>query len=188
MKYFTREELEDITRELLENPARETLKRLNEKYNETSEEENNLVKTVENISIEPPVVEEPQTVNQVQNLNIPSVEVPKTENIVNNNPSIEVPSFELPKLETPVYNNQNNNPVTFTGNLWETPKTEINNLMQTTDNFGVNQAIMPTTEVPVNGVPFFGPNQEQVNNSIPVSSIPVQQGPTMFGQFEQNYI
>ena len=33
MKYFTKEELVDITKELLENPTRETLKNLNNKYN-----------------------------------------------------------------------------------------------------------------------------------------------------------
>ena len=37
MKYFIKEELEDITRELIENPTRETLRRLNEKYNGTIE-------------------------------------------------------------------------------------------------------------------------------------------------------
>ena len=33
MKYFTKEELEDITNSLLENPSRDTLKELNIKYN-----------------------------------------------------------------------------------------------------------------------------------------------------------
>ena len=33
MKYFTKEELEDITNELLQEPTRETLKNLNNKYN-----------------------------------------------------------------------------------------------------------------------------------------------------------
>ena len=32
MKYLSKEELEDITNELLENPTRETLKVLNNKY------------------------------------------------------------------------------------------------------------------------------------------------------------
>ena len=36
MKYFTKEELEDITKELIENPTRETLKNLNDKYNGNS--------------------------------------------------------------------------------------------------------------------------------------------------------
>ena len=209
MKYFTKEELEDITKELLENPTRETLKKLNEKYNGKSEERNILVKSVPNVNIEPPVVgpiatssieektvvvpmppveEEKNVVNPIPNFNIPSMEIPKTENVVNNNVNIpNMPSFELPKLETPVFNNQNNEPVSFSGNLWDAPKTEVSNLMQTTDNFSAVNSIMPTTEVPITGAPFFGPSLEPVNNPIPINNAPVKE-PTMFGQMQQNYM
>ena len=102
-----------------------------------------------------------------------------------------MPSFELPKLETPVVNNQNNEPISFSGNLFEMPSQPIPNLMQTTDNFNSVPNTMPTTEVPVSPVPFFGPHTDTTSNPIPVGG-PVNTmpniGPTMFGQLEQNYM
>ena len=185
MKYFTKDELEDITKEILENPTRETLKRLSEKYSSSSLG-NNLVKEVPNMNIAPPSavnrVEPALEVNKVVN-QIPNIDVPKVEN-----PNMqEVPSFEVPKLETPIFNNQNNEPVNFDGNIFNTQKLQANNLMQTTDNFNSMPNVLPTTEVPINNGPFFGISGEAVNNQIPVSS-PQKEVPTMFGQFEQNYM
>jgi len=219
MNYFTREELEDITSELLANPTRETLKNLNEKYNGNTESVEEMVKEMPSINVEPPVVEtieaprvatpiptpvveagpvvqeipapvveEQPVVSPIPNFNVPNMEIPKVENIMNASANVtEMPSFELPKLETPAFNNQNNEPVNFSGNLWEVPAPEMNNLMQTTDNFSAIPNAMPTTEVPVTPAPFFGPYQEQVNNPIPVNNAPVQ-GPTMFGQMQQNFM
>ena len=205
MKYFTREELEDITSELLINPTRETLELLNQKYNGSSEVKQNIVERETNI--EPPImraipnidsinrpVAEPiypntdvnSSLSPIPNLNIPSEEISKTQNISNNNGS-EVSNFELPKLETPVFANQNNSPVNFSGSLWEQPQSNMENLMQTTDNFASPTNAVPNTEVPVTGAPFFGPSTEQVNNPIPVGGSSPN-GPTMFGQFEQNYM
>lgn len=205
MKYFTREELEDITSELLINPTRETLEFLNQKYNGSSQVKKDIVERETNI--EPPImraipnidsinnqVTEPispnvdvnSSLSPIPNLNIPSEEIPKTQNISNNNGS-EVSNFELPKLETPVFANQNNSPVNFSGNLWEQPQSNMENLMQTTDNFASTTNVVPNTEVPVTGAPFFGPSEEQVNNPIPVGGSSPS-GPTMFGQFEQNYM
>lgn len=202
MRYFTKEELEDITKKLLEDPSRETLKELNEKYNGSNEVINPPVNEIPNINVVPPVVapiptivtdeepfvvpmEAPQAVNPITNFNIPTMEVPETENL--NNDIQGVSNFELPKLETPVFNNHNNEPINFSGNLFETPKSETSNLMQTTDNFSAMPNTMPTTEVPVTGSPFFGPSTEPVNNPIPIE-VASAQGPTMFGQFEQNYM
>ena len=102
-----------------------------------------------------------------------------------------MPSFELPKLETPVVNNQNNEPISFSGNLFEMPSQSVANLMQTTDNFNSVPNTMPTTEVPVSPVPFFGPHTDTTSNPIPVggptSTMPNIQ-PTMFGQLQQNYM
>lgn len=138
----------------------------------------------------PTVTEENPIVNSIPNFNIPSMEVPKVENNVNNSVP-EMPFFELPKLETPVVNNQNNEPVNFSGNLFEAPSLEMSNLMQTTDNFNSVPNTMPTTEVPVTGAPFFGLNQETVNNPIPVGGptnpMP-NMGPTMFGELQKNYM
>ena len=202
MRYFTREELEDITKKLLEAPTRETLKELNEKYNGSTEVINPQVDEIPNINVEPTVVapiptivtekdsfvapmEAPQEGTPITNFNIPTMEVPKIENSNNNIQGVS--NLELPKLETPVFNNHSNEPINFSGNLFETPKSETSNLMQTTDNFSTMPNTMPTTEVPVTGSPFFGPSTEPVNNPIPIDVAPAQ-GPTMFGQFEQNYM
>lgn len=199
MKYFTKEELEDITRELLGNPTRETLKNLNEKYNGSTEV---LVKDTLNTNVEPPVVApipitipeektvEPipgapaqSVVNPIPSFNVPKMEEPKVDGMSNSINVTNTPSFELPKLETPFFSNQSNEPVAFSGNLWEAPKQEVGNLMQTTDNFSSGTNTISNTEVPVTGAPFFGPSTQNTSNSIPVTN-----GPTMFGQLEQNYM
>lgn len=203
MKYFTKEELEDITKELLTNPTRETLKSLNDKYNSNSED--NLIETLPNKSIEPPVVEPVPTVVAEEPIAvmpisspvveqpvvspIPNIEIPKEETNISNVTNIpEIPNIELQQNQVPNFNNQNNEPINFTGNPWEQQTPTMEKLMQTTDNFNsVPNNTMPTTEVPVMGTPFFGPIQETINNPIPVNNAPVQ-GPTMFGQFEQNYM
>ena len=205
MKYFTKEELEDITSELLNNPTRETLKSLNDKYNGVTEVVEPLAKEEVSTNVEPPVmmtipnstvqekpvepvapvVNEPQVASPIPSFNIPNIEVPKTENQVNNSTTVAVqPSFELPKLETPTFNNQNNEPVSFSGDLWNLhqPEQQPSNLMQTTDNFNAVPTQAPTNEVPVTGAPFFSANPAPANNPIPV------QGPTMFGQMQQNYM
>ena len=241
MKYFTKEELEDITKKLIENPNRETLKGLNEKYNGSSEP-STLSKRITNneefipampeviptavveepmknealnvmptpsIRVESPVgasipvledkqlveqhpiVEEQQAVNKVPNYFVPTVEPSETKSdLVSNNVVQEIPNFELPKLETHVVSNQNNEPINFTGNLFETGPS-VANLMQTTDNFNSVPNTMPTTEVPVSGTPFFGPHIAPENNPIPVggpiNNMPVNE-PSMFGQMQQNYM
>lgn len=218
MIYLKKEELEDITRELMENPTRETLKNLNNKYNgigeshnlstEVSTGETQVVETnpmiyqqnseiASNIT-EPSIVQplevtiptnNEQMVNHIQNMNIPSVE----NNSVNNSISVatpQIPSFEVPKLETPTGGVQNNNPINFTGNLFDM-QPQVSNLMQTTDNFNSMPNTMPNTEVPVSGTPFFGPHITVENNPIPVAgpinNMPINQ-PSMFGQLEQNRI
>lgn len=230
MKYFTKDELEDIANKLIENPTRETLKILNDSYNGNGEMEKNLtnetslvpnippvIAPLPNVSIETPLV---QMVNEVESEKmIPSVEmnssvvasVPTVENLTEVNPTpsfnvpnielsntvmgvnnnMQVPSFELPKLETPLYSNQKNEPINFSGNLWDAPKQEIGNLMQTTDNFSAMSNTIPNNEVSISSAPFFGVSNEPVNNPIPVggpsNNMPTM-GPSMFGEFEQNYM
>lgn len=205
MKYFTREELEDITTQLIDNPTRETLKNLNEKYNsseesiavlnETSNEMLTPITPIEESVVEtiPNIIPEQQVVNPIPSVDVPNIE---TVNIGNDQVNtganvLKTPSFELPNLTIPSFNNQNNQPINFTGNLFETPSTEVDNLMQTTDNFNTVQNTMPSTEVQVTGTPFFGPISNTVNNPIPVggniNTMPTQT-PTMLGQLEQNYM
>lgn len=244
MKYFTKEELEDITKELVENPTRETLKKLNDKYNGSTEplilsNETPVVETVEapmpeivpaiavedpvspmknevvnelsssSVQLESPVgapipvvedkpvveqlpiMEEQPVISPIPNFNVPNMETPKIEsNSLNKNSTQETPNFELPKLDTPIVSNQNNEPINFTGNLFETGPS-VANLMQTTDNFNSVPNTMPTTEVPVTGTPFFGPHVAPENNPIPVggpvNNMPVNEQ-TMFGQMQQNYM
>jgi len=209
MKYFTKEELEDITKELIDNPTRETLKKLNEKYNNITvdetpvkvvqKEEPPVVVPIKEVKMEEPKLEVPvastsekepivnPTVNPIPSINVPNVDMPKQETQTPvNEPAI--PSFELPKLETPMVNNQSNEVVNFTGNLWETGATNPNNLMQTTDNFNSMPNTMPSAEVPISNGPFFGSSPEPVNNPIPITGTPTNATPTMFGQFEKNYM
>lgn len=208
MKYFTREELEDITGRLIENPTRETLKELHEKYNNIDKVEEKTTENIPNMNIEPPVVapietvkieetpivqelppvvEEKPVVSPIPNINIPSMEVPKEVN-VNANVGPVIPSFELPKVDVPQSNNQNNEIINITGNLWETQAPSPNNLMQTTDNFNSVPNTMPSAEVPIQSGPFFGATSSPVNNPIPIAGTPTNKAPTMFGQFEKNYM
>lgn len=265
MKYFTMEELDYIAKELIENPSKETLKRLNDKYNgegttnnlnwvEAQKEEqivpskpiekiDNKIElssnpipnlnmpiyenqnsqisetskidimsspqTNEELVVKTPVwepitnssntlfgatinnqnnsVNENKTANDsivvpnlgIQNNNTNSFELPN----INTNPNLNgVPSLDLPKTETPIVNNN----VPFTGNLWETNNNGINTMMQTTDNF--NAGVEHTNNNEIRGAnPFFQPNPNITNNPIPVSEPPKVEGPTMFGQFEQNF-
>ncbi len=262
MKYFTMEELDYIAKELVENPSKETLKRLNDKYNGEeistknlnwveSPEDNNPVVTPEHNSTgnNSPMLSLPETrIENVSNFSVPvneskQVEIPVKEEVpaiptfdeenglktpvwnpeINTNNTLfnasintqknstvgtptmpdlniqETPqnynafNFELPKT----YNTQNinnnqslgtvNNQVPFNGNLWETPNTGINNMMQTTDNFNTPIEQTLKNEVPIAQEPFFQTNMNSVNNQIPVSEPPKVDGPTMFGQFEQNF-
>lgn len=197
MKYFTKEELEDITKELMENPTRETLNKLNTKYNGSSESlalqtEIPTIQTTPTVE-EVPVVEEAiirtneNVINPISNESVPSMEMPKPEN---NTIVSELPSFELPNLNIQTLEEQNNKPIEFTGNIFDTG-VQMGNLMQTTDNFNNIPNTMPNTEVSVTGTPFFGPHIAVDNNPIPVSgpanNIP-NNGPSMFGQIEQNYM
>lgn len=110
MKYFTKEELEDITKELIDNPARETLNKLNEKYNGNID---NVVVASEipvayNQDFEVASIVEPQqneTSNEVQkdlgptitpiDLSMPAV----NETEVNLIPNENISNVEVPKLD-----------------------------------------------------------------------------------------
>lgn len=272
MKYFTMEELDYISKELIENPSKETIKRLNEKYNgeEGINKNINWIETptvntvpfdnIKTFSIEPPVINNTQEVNNGVNpsfgspefdrsldknkvvtegsmkneapQNLPSIEELKVQPPVwepistninntlfndstkNNNmmpnqtinsiekPNIEFESeynnkksnFELPRIEPNANNISNlqpnnslNNQVPFNGNLWDNKISEQTNMMQTTDNF--NSTIEPQSSNSSSFVqtPFFQTSPSPVNNSIPISESLAMEGPTMFGQFEQNF-
>ena len=228
MKYLSKEELEDITNELLANPTRETLKVLNNKYNgeDNGGETKNIVEPIPvkedipevpstpEIKLDIPAFEAPSakaSESTIPNINIPTFnvpesipvnEVPNSESIqnnkplgetipissepaapVNNNINDNIPSLEVPQ-SVPVQNN--NAQVNFSGNLWEPQMPTIGNMMETTDNFNTAQNTMPNINPSSQNTPFFGPVTEPVNNPIPVNNVP-NNGPSMFGQIQQNY-
>lgn len=201
MKYFTKEELNHIATSLIENPSYETLKNLDieleNKYNIGDH-----VATVSSSNVEPipSVVNEP-VISPLPPVSETTVAMPSgapfaTEaNVTNNTPIQQVPSFELPKIEQANtnninQNNINNTPINFTGNLWE-PLGD--SLMSTTDNFNNMPAGNQNFEVPVSNGQFFGTQRESSPNPIPITGNQQAQasqniqGPSMFGQFEQNY-
>lgn len=191
MKYFTKEELEEIVARLLDSPTRETLKELSDKYNGLGEIMKDTPSVIPNTSsaskvVEPiPNIVKQTPVNPALGLEIPSIDMGKGNNVIG--PTIEVPS--VPKMEVPVNdNNLNKGPISFTGNLWEPQVPNMNNLMQTTDNFNMSGSSSVSTEVPVTNNTFFGQGQNPVDNPIPISgNKAVQQGPTMFGQMQSSY-
>ncbi len=215
MKYLSKEELEDITNELLTNPTRETLKVLNSKYNseENSGETKSIVEPVKvdvpKAKLDIPTFEAPNTTNTPEsttsNMNIPTFNIPRSAPVnevqnnkplgetipisseptvpVNNNINDNIPSLEVPQ-SMPVQNNSTQ--VNFSGNLWEPQMPTIGNMMETTDNFNTSQNTMPNTNPNIQNTPFFGQTTEPVNNPIPVNNVP-NNGPSMFGQIQQNY-
>lgn len=122
-----------------------------------------------------PTFEVPNNLEASGNLgNIPSVQEVNPAGI---NVNESLPSLEVPKVEMP-----NNNPVSFSGNLWEPQTPSINNLMETTDNFNTTPNTMPNMNANQNA-PFFNPmnnsNQQMMGN--------VQTQPSMFGQIQDSY-
>lgn len=196
MKYFTKEELEEITEKLIENPTREMLKELNGKYNgEASpmiieQPVSTPVQAMTEMPVEKTTLVEPlptATIGEPVATPMPSVEQPVAVPLETPvNIGTQIPSFEVPQQVVP--NGNATKPINFTGNLWE-PQ-EQNNLMSTTDSFNASE-YPNNTEVPVQPGQFFGNTEQPANNPIPVSEamphIPQPQGPSMFGQFEQNY-
>lgn len=252
MNYFTKEELEDITNELLQEPTRETLKNLNNKYNKEEKVELPVQESVfnppkesvansmpsfevptfnsgafdtpkeepvnkESIPVSTPSFEVPafntpsspavevssQKGQVPSNLNIPNMnQTEAMPNLQTNNFEVPTPVLEptnyqlvgeqIPKLDNQVVNNQSNEPVNFSGNLYQQPTPEPTNLMDTTDNFKIDINSTPNMNSGVNtnlnSNPFFGnPVNEsnQVNNPIPVGG-QTTTGPSMFGQIMQN--
>lgn len=215
MKYLSKEELEDITNELLTNPTRETLKVLNSKYNseENSGETKSIVEPVKvdvpKAKLDIPTFEAPNTTNTPEsttsNMNIPTFNIPRSvpvNEVQNNKPLGEtipisseptVPvnnniNDNIPSLEVPqsIPVQNNSTQVNFSGNLWEPQMPTIGNMMETTDNFNTSQNTMPNTNPNIQNTPFFGQTTEPVNNPIPVNNVP-NNGPSMFGQIQQNY-
>ena len=151
-----------------------------------------------------PAVEVSSQKGQVpSNLNIHNMnQTEAMPNLQTNNFEVPTPVLEptnyqlvgeqIPKLDNQVVNNQSNEPVNFSGNLYQQPTPELTNLMDTTDNFKIDINSTPNMNSGVNtnlnSNPFFGnPVNEsnQVNNPIRVGG-QTTTGPSMFGQIMQN--
>ncbi len=192
MKYFTKEELDTIAFRLTENPSYETLKELSlefeSKYNSLAPSAPSQplteapIPNIENtISLDPPSTFEKQP-------QAPEV-TPMSTIPVNTFSAIETPSFSIPTVETPAQNNNvNNNPINFSGNLWEP---EQNKLMSTTDSFNSMPNNPQNFNTPAPSEPFFTTQTENISNPTNGLNMPnnptASMGPSMFGQFEQNY-
>lgn len=126
----------------------------------------------------------------IQNSNVQRMA--QNNSLVNNNISqfdtaqgqSNIPSLDLPVNEK---NTQNINQVPFNGNLWGTQNNEINSMMQTTDNFNATMKQKNDNGILEQSNLFFQPNNSVISNQIPISEPPKVDGPTMFGQFEQNF-
>ena len=198
MKYLSREELEDIAKELVNNPTRETLKILNDKYNKvesqsfeapsTSSQEplkegvQNTTTPVFNMTENTTELPKEELSIPVSESTIPITSMPETPSM-NVNINDTIPSLEIPKESAPV---ENNTAVNFSGNLWEPQMPSIGNMMETTDNFNTMQNTVPNMNPNNQNIPFFGPGVQEVNNQVPVSGTP-KEAPSMFGQIQQNY-
>lgn len=200
MKYLNKEELEDIAKELVSNPTRETLKMLNDKYNKVESQSyeapsmsssepltegvQNTTTPVFNITGSAPTTELPKEEPSIplSESTIPITSVPVTPSM-NVNINDTIPSLEIPKESAPV---QNNTAVNFSGNLWEPQMPSIGNIMETTDNFNTVQNTVPNMNPNNQNIPFFGPRVQEVNNQVPVNGVP-KEAPSMFGQIQQNY-
>lgn len=196
MKYLSKEELEDIAKELVNNPTRETLKILNDKYNKvesqsfeapsTSSQEplkegvQNTTTSVFNMTENTTELPKEELSIPVSESTIPITSVPETPSMNTND---MIPSLEIPKESIPV---QSNTAVNFSGNLWEPQMPSIGNMMETTDNFNTMQNTVPNMNSNNQNIPFFGPRVQEVNNPIPVNGVP-KEAPSMFGQIQQNY-
>ena len=197
MKYFTKEELDTIANRLIENPSYETLKGLNfefeSKYGNLAPANPSQPFVATSIpSVENTSVLEPANPS-VEDKEKPKVAPAPMSNAipVNTFTTSEIPSISLPSVEAPIQNdNINNNPINFSGNLWEP---EQNRLMSTTDNFNNVPNNGQNLNTPISNEQFFTSQTETVPNPIPVSELNMPNypaapmGPSMFGQFEQNY-
>ena len=137
MKYFTKEELEDITNKLIENPTRETLKSLNDTYNSTDVVEQQLLNDNDLVIDVTPVVESLSDVslapiqNEVVNEVLPSanvnaqlvspITVTTEMSAVNNLPDFNIHNIDISNTGDMVNNNVNN---TMQVPSFELPKLE----------------------------------------------------------------
>jgi len=81
--------------------------------------------------------------------------------------------------------NENSSRIPFNGNLWEPQNNGLNNMMQTTDNF--NNSNESSLKEGISNNSFFVGIPNTTNNPIPITENPKIEGPTMFGQIEQNF-
>ena len=196
MKYFTKEELEDITKELIENPTRETLKNLNEKYNGAAVEqelsqvkiESPVVTPVPTMIVEehpvvtmPNEVVEEKTVMPAMDIALPPVvETPVVAPTVSQVPvELPTPGIGIPNFQPPVIGTVSNTvEATMQVPTFELPKLEeptFNNQNNAPVNFSGNLFDMPMQE-PANLMQTTD-NFNVAQSIMPSTEVPVTPAP-----------
>ncbi len=194
MNYFTKEELEDITNELVASPTRETLNKLNEKYNPgTTAPETLVVNEVPNLNAPSTEGETLSIEPAISNTNPPSVDIPVVDQ-ASEPSSIPITEMPIPSLEVPNLNEtavpsqtqdmNSANPLPVGENPWDAQTNQVGNMMQTTDNFNATSNT-PSPETVASAMKFVG-MPEPTPASVPNQNVAPM--PTMFGQLEQNYM
>ena len=210
--YLSKEDLDMIVKE----PTYETIKVLYNKFYKVETESKGVISLNNN---EDTMVGKENSALISNNKELPIVEVPPVTNIsnINSNPienvsinptvQTSMPTFEIPKIEVPTpvtnsNNSSNNAPVSFSGNIFEPQKPNMDNLMQTTDNFTMSSpSEVNSIDIQASNKQFFGNQMKQeVNNPIPIYGGNQQsqnnrmtgypqnpQAQTMFGQIQSNY-
>ena len=190
MKYFTKEELEDITKELIENPTHETLKKLNEKYNVNSK---NVILPNETLFYgDSQSASEKSTVDSQINENEIKIQEPSGQGIQTieiSNPTVvepvltQIPNDKTPNIEVPqIDTNQMNNisKTTIEAPTFELPKIDMpveNNQNSFQINFTGN---LFETQQPLPNLMQTTDNFNSIPNVMTATDVPVT-GTPFFG-------
>lgn len=156
MKYFTKEELDDIANELINNPSKETLKRLNDKYN-GSEGEPLSPSWIESSNSNQTVVENNSMPNQMTANEDFSIKAP-----------IPSATLDIPTENSSIYkSNVSNNQDILNPSLSE-PITNLNIQSEPIPNLGLLNS-------DINNIPVQNfSNVENNLNTIPITDLNTQ--------------
>ena len=146
MKYFTMDELDEIARELLENPCKETLKRLYDKYNGSLDNSSNFIELSSTNSTDLPILN--QSINLNSNNNDISIPILDTLNQANSNSEVNTNPLSI--------NSNSEEKITLdnVSNIEVPASKETNTTMQ--------DFIMPTASSEI-GINNLTPNNMQVD-------------------------
>ena len=156
MKYFTMDELDEIARELLENPCKETLKRLYDKYNGSLDNSSNSIELSSTNPTDLPILN--QSINLNSNNNDISIPILDTLNQANSNSEVNTNPLSI--------NSNSEEKITLdnVSNIEVPASKETNTTMQ--------DFIMPTASSEI-GINNLTPNNMQVDKKKEKTSNPI---------------